>query len=123
MRIAGHISNARKTEWQRAIDKFLKDPPTADDERNVEELERWYNDEIEVKKSIEDLRNTTEEVREEIVRLGVKLRAETHAITESVQCLQTAVHEATGRIGEIHQSMNRLSSSAASYTPAAGKEL
>ena len=123
VRIAGQISNARKTEWQRAIDKFLKDPLTSDDERNVEELERWYNDEIEVKKSIEDLKNTTEEVREEIVRLGVKLREETHAITESVQCLQTAVHEVTGRMGEIHQSMNRLGSSAASYQSAAGKEL
>ena len=77
VRIAGQISNARKTEWQRTIDKFLKDPLTSDDERNVEELERWYNDEIEVKKSIEDLKNTTEEVREEIVRLGVKLREET----------------------------------------------
>ena len=171
VRIAGQISHAKKTEWQGAIDKFLKDPLTEEDERNVEELMRWYNNDVEVKKSIEDLKattekvregmarmevgleaktdvvrenvqclqavvrdeakdiknrlekelkNKTEEVQEGVDRLGVGLGEKTDEITENVQCLQTAVREAKDQLGEMHQSIDRLSSSAASSQSAAG---
>lgn len=61
VRIAGKLSHAKKIEWQKAIDNFLKDPLTAEDERYVEEIERWYQNDIEVKKSIEDLKISTQE--------------------------------------------------------------
>ena len=72
--VAGQISHAKKTEWQGAIDKFLTDPLTEEDERNVEELIRWYNNDVEVKKSIEGLKTTTEEG---INRLEVGLAEQT----------------------------------------------
>ena len=35
MRTAGQISSTRKTAWQTAIAKYLTDPLTVKDERNV----------------------------------------------------------------------------------------
>ena len=67
MRIAGQISSTRKTAWQRAIAKYLKDPLTVEDERNVQELEAWYKNDMEIKKSID-------EVSERISRLEVGLK-------------------------------------------------
>ena len=90
VRIAGQISHAKKTEWQGAIDKFLTDPLTEEDERNVEELTRWCNDDVEVKKSIEVLKTTTEEG---INRLEVGLAERIDEIRGDVQCLQTVVQE------------------------------
>ena len=64
MRIAGQISSTRKTAWQGAIDKYLTDPLTTEDERNVQELKAWYKNDIEIKNSID-------EVSERISRLEV----------------------------------------------------
>ena len=52
VRIAGQISPARKTAWQIAIAKYLTDPLTVEDERNLQELEAWYKSDMDVKKSI-----------------------------------------------------------------------
>jgi len=60
VRIAGQISLAKKVEWQVSIDKFLKDPLTVDDERNVQELLEWYRNDMEVKKSLEELKASTQ---------------------------------------------------------------
>ena len=67
VRIAGQISSTRKTAWQGAIAKYLTDPLTTEDERNVQELKAWYKDDMEIKKSID-------EVCERISRLEVKLK-------------------------------------------------
>ncbi|XP_068690187.1 E3 ubiquitin-protein ligase DZIP3-like [Montipora foliosa] len=61
VRIAGQISLVKKHEWQDAIDKFLKEPLTAEDERNVEELLSWYKSDIDVKKSLDELKVITKE--------------------------------------------------------------
>ena len=60
VRIAGQISLAKKVEWQGSIDKFLKDPLTAEDEKNVQELLEWYRNDMEVKQSIEELKTSTQ---------------------------------------------------------------
>ena len=54
VRIAGQISSTRKTAWQGAITKYLTDPLTTEDERNVQELEAWYKSDMEIKKSIDE---------------------------------------------------------------------
>jgi len=101
VRIAGQISHAKQTEWQRAIDKLLKDPLTADNKRNVEELERWYCSDMDVKKSIEELKTTSQEVREEVGRLEVGLAEKTGVITENVLCLQREVRKEAQDIKEV----------------------
>ena len=47
----------------------MKDPLTAEDERNVQELKAWYKSDMEIKKSIE-------EVSEGIIRLEVGLKVQ-----------------------------------------------
>ena len=60
VRIAGQISPTEQNQWQKATEKFLKEPLTVEDERNVHELQRWYENDTEVKQSIEKLKNSTE---------------------------------------------------------------
>ena len=67
MRIAGQISSTRKTAWQGAIAKYLTDPLTTEDERNVQELKAWYKNDMEIKNSID-------EASERISRLEVGLK-------------------------------------------------
>ena len=67
VRIAGQISSSRKTAWKGAIAKYLTDPLTTEDERNVQELEAWYKNDMEIKKSID-------EFSESISRLEVGLK-------------------------------------------------
>ena len=67
VRIAGRISSTRKTAWQGAIAKYLTDPLTTGDERNVQELKAWYKNDMEIKKSID-------EASERISRLEVGLK-------------------------------------------------
>lgn len=70
VRIARNVSPEKETEWQRAIANFLTDPLTEEDERNVEELQSWYRNDMEVKKSIEKLENTTQEMKDQMNQLG-----------------------------------------------------
>ena len=69
-RIAGQISSTRKTAWQGAIVKYLTDPLTTEDERNVQELKAWYKSDTERKelleKAIREWRNRLE--------VGLKVR-------------------------------------------------
>ena len=97
LRIAGQISPTKKTAWQEAINNFLKDPLTAEDERNVRELLSWYTNDVEVKQSLEGLRvelkSTSQEVqplertvREESQDIKNQLSGEMKSSTQEVQC-------------------------------------
>ncbi|XP_078345414.1 uncharacterized protein LOC144630930 [Oculina patagonica] len=95
--VAGQISPAKKTEWQAAIDNFLKDPLTAEDERNAQELLRWYENNTDVKQSIEKFKTSTQEGMERLetglndVQSGQKEIKDVMA--EKVQFLETTVRE------------------------------
>ena len=58
VRIAGQISPAKSKEWKNAIDKFLKDPLTEEDKRHEQELQRWYQNDTEVKKYLEKVESS-----------------------------------------------------------------
>ena len=62
VRIAGHISPEKKTEWQKAINTFLTDPLTEEDGRNVEELLTWYRNDMEVKKEVEKMKDKMDQM-------------------------------------------------------------
>ncbi len=137
VRIAGQISSEKKTEWQEAIDKFLKYPLTAENERNVEELKNWYRNDMEVKKSLEELKVTTQEGMESL-ETGLKgaQEAATKEVREGIEriqggleeskhVLETAVREEAqdikDQLGEMQQSVDRLSSSASGHQAAGGQ--
>ena len=100
VRIAGQISPAKKREWQEAIDKFLNDPLTTEDERNVQELLEWYRNDLEVKISIEELKSAIDEAMNDIKtslkvfsgEFGEKTR-QTNQVIEEVQGLKTSLEE------------------------------
>ena len=96
-RIAGCIGHTTKIKWQKAIDSFLKDPLTAEDERNVQELRKWYENDTKVKKSLEELKNATQEGMERLERSlkGVHegLEEGAHGITKSVKCFERVAQE------------------------------
>lgn len=59
VRSAGQIGHSTKTAWQTSVDNFLRDPLTPDDDRNAKELERWYMNDMDIKKSMLALKVTT----------------------------------------------------------------
>ena len=99
VRIAGQISPSKKVQWQVAILNFLRNPLTAEDERNVQELLEWYRNDVEVKESVEELKSKIEKVQDGMERLESSLKRDggieekTQVIGEKVQCLETAVRE------------------------------
>ena len=123
VRIAGQISPSKKREWQVAIFNFLRNPLTAEDERNVQELLEWYRNDMEIKESLGELKSTMKEMQDGMERLETSLKDvdvgienNTQVIGEKVQCLETAVREESqdikDQLGEMHQSIDRLRSSA-----------
>ena len=110
VRIAGQISAEREREWQRTVDNFLKDPLTLEDERNGQELDRWYKDDMEVKESMERLKSATKEVREV-----------TEEVREGIERLEKGSAQVKDQLGEVHEALDRLSSSTASTQSAGGK--
>ena len=63
LRIATNISTAKRDEWEKSIDDLLRNPLTPDEERCIEELEIWYNHDMDIKDELVKLR---EELREEL---------------------------------------------------------
>ena len=73
LRIAGQISSTAESNWQESINNCLTAPLTVEDERNVKELKRWYVEDVEVKKSLDDLKVEIEGLKEEIEKMSSEL--------------------------------------------------
>ena len=77
------------------MDNFLKEPLTVEDERNVQELQRWYENDTEVKQAIEKLKNSTEQGIERLETslkdVQGKLQGAVHAIEGKGQNLEGAI--------------------------------
>jgi len=63
VRIAAHLSHVKRDEWKKAIDKFLRNPLTPEEERCVEELSEWYKHDMDVKDAVEKLEKRFQEIR------------------------------------------------------------
>ena len=103
VRIAGQISSSKKKKWQEAIDNFSKDPLTTEDERNVQELLDWYRKDTEVKKSVEELTNKTEDVQQKLDRLEttikdikVGLEGKMHVATTDIEDMKDMLCKLSG---------------------------
>lgn len=67
--VAAYLGSPSKCDWQTKIDKLLKDPLTAEDERNVQELQEWYKKDEDIKKSLDQLVDTTQKGKDSIERM------------------------------------------------------
>lgn len=52
LRIAGSINNEKREEWKKAIDEFLHDSLTSEEQRYVDELQLWYKKDLDVKDAL-----------------------------------------------------------------------
>ena len=100
LRIAGQISSAKKRNRQKAIKKFFRAPLTQEDERNVQELKRWYEEDVEVKKSLDDLKVEIEGLKEETKKMSSEL-GEMHQVLvgcSSIAVANNSEANATGKL-------------------------
>lgn len=98
VRIADQIYPSKKHDWQAAIDKFLKDPLTAEDERYVEELCDWYRQDLEVKKSVEEVQETSRVINEKVEDL-----------TSAVGEIKDILEEKMNQFGDAAEKIRSLS--------------
>ena len=73
LRIAGSISHAKRDEWSKSIDKLLSDPLTPEAQRYTDELNLWYKNDMEIKDSVEQVRNEVRDQSSIIQQLNQKL--------------------------------------------------
>ena len=112
VRLAGHVSPAKKYEWQVAIDKFLRDPLTTEDERNVQELLEWYRNDMDVKKSIEELTVITNERWDEVKTCLKGICGLLEEKTQGANALY--------KCNKVQELINRLGYTSGSYQSATG---
>ena len=109
VRIAGQISPAKSKEWKNAIDKFLKDPLTEEDKRHEQELQRWYQNDTEVKKYLEkvessmkhlqkEARSLRQEVQEKAQDIKDELGGKVESAAQQVQHLRQDVKDIKDRL-------------------------
>ena len=55
LRIAAHLCPEKQNNWKDAMEKFLRDPLTPEEERYAEELELWYQKDIDNTKVLREL--------------------------------------------------------------------
>lgn len=148
LRIAARISTEKRFEWQKVIDKFLKDPLVVEEGKNVQELLKLYENDTEVIKEIlsemttssqdlslqtalqmQDIKNL---LREELKSKSQGVQKVEHLSSEGVRRgLKGTTHRAEeparddmnirDQPGEVYQSTKSLSSSAGGHQPAGGQ--
>ena len=113
VRVAGQISPAKAKEWKNAIDTFLKDPLTEEDKRHEQELQRWYQNDTEVKEYLEkvesSVKNLEKEVREQTQDIKDELGGKVESTAQEVQRLgQDIKDELGGKVESTAQEVQRL---------------
>ena len=63
LRIAASLSSQKRSDWKDAIDKFLLEPLTPEEERYAEELESWYEKDLDLKKAVQELTQKEKELQ------------------------------------------------------------
>ena len=109
VRVAGQISPAKAKEWKNAIDTFLKDPLTEEDKRHEQELQRWYQNDTEVKEYLEKVESSMKHLEKEAQYVRQKVREEAQDIKDEVQRLgQDIKDELGGKVESTAQEVQRL---------------
>ena len=63
LRIAASLSSQKRSDWKDAIDKFLLEPLTPEEDRYAEELESWYEKDLDLKKAVQELTQKEKELQ------------------------------------------------------------
>ena len=65
LRIAANLSTEKQSNWKDAIENFLRDPLTPAEEGYAEELELWYQKDIDNTKVLQELVQEVRELRKD----------------------------------------------------------
>ena len=82
LRIAASLSSEKRSNWKDAIDKFLLEPLTPEEERYAEELALWYEKDLDLKKLVQDL---TQKSSQEEKALQELIKEEFRVIKDDVR--------------------------------------
>ena len=99
-RIAGQISPAKAKEWQNAIDTFLKDPLTEEDKRHEQELQRWYQNDTEVKEYLEKVESSMKHLEKEAYYSRQEVRDEAQDIRDQLGGKVESTAQEVKRLGQ-----------------------
>lgn len=93
LRIAGSINSEKRDEWKKAIDEFLHDPLTTEEQRYADELQLWYKNDMDVKDAVDQLQRGNAEVRDELQQVKQELGK-----LESNRFMKTKFHKLRSRV-------------------------
>ena len=100
VRVAGQISPAKAKEWKNAIDTFLKDPLTEEDKRHEQELQRWYQNDTEVKEYLEKVKSSMKNLEKEAQYLRQEVREEAQDIKDELGGKVESTAQEVQRLGQ-----------------------
>ena len=100
VRIAGQISPAKAKEWKNAIDTFLKDPLTEEDKRHEQELQRWYQNDTEVKEYLEKVESSMKHLEKEAYYSRQEVRDEAQDIKDQLGGKVESTAQEVKRLGQ-----------------------
>ena len=70
LRIAHSISSAKRDEWEKAINEFLREPLTLDEGQGMAELKSWYKKDMDTKDEVEKLTHEFKEMKTMLEKLN-----------------------------------------------------
>ena len=102
VRLAKSISTEKETQWIEAINDFLTDPLTENDNRNVQELERWYTNDMEVKTYVQELKLGMDRLEKTVKETPHPIKEALQEISQGIKDLQKVQEEIIGRQFSTH---------------------
>ena len=111
IRIAANISPEKRDEWKKAIDDFLTKPLTPEEERCVEELDRWYKQDMDVKNEVEQLNENVKTLQNGMTQM----MGGQESILEELQGLQELVKQSQGPAGSLKSSCYKFTVKRSSF--------
>ena len=82
VRIAGQISPAKAKEWKNVIDTFLNDPLTEEDKRYEQELQRWYQNHLDVREYMKEVEFSATHLEKKVQYFREEVKKEAQVIKD-----------------------------------------
>lgn len=115
VRLAKSISTEKETQWREAINDFLRDALTEKDNRNVQELERWHKNDMDVKTYFQELKLGMDRLEKTVNETPRPIKEALQEISQGIKDLQK-VQEEIGRQFSTQVRFPRDKSSSLSYS-------
>lgn len=108
LRIAGHISSARRDDWKESIEKFRHDPLTPDAKKCVDELRLWYLEEMEIKGELEKLSAKIEQFQNEQQQTDKDMKLEFGKVHQGFQSQEVKMKQMQSKQQQMEQELLRI---------------